>query len=59
MQGVGAALAGLIAEQTGPGTAMAVIAAISVTVTLLLAPGLSNAQNIQIGVPWLMFGKDP
>ena len=39
MQGVGAALAGLVAERTGPGAAMAIMAAISVTVTLLLAPG--------------------
>jgi hypothetical protein len=46
MQGVGAALAGLVAEPAGPGTAMAVMAAISVTVTLLLAPGLrTGAQS--------------
>jgi hypothetical protein len=45
MQGVGAALAGLVAERTGPGTAMAVMAAISVTVTLLLAPGLRSGAR--------------
>jgi MFS family permease len=40
MQGVGAALAGAIAQQTSPSVAMAVLAAASVTVTLTLAPGL-------------------
>ena len=40
MQGVGAAIAGMIAEHISPGAAMAVMAAMSVTVTLLLAPGL-------------------
>jgi MFS family permease len=40
MQGVGAALAGAIAQQTSPSVAMAVLAAASVTVTLSLAPGL-------------------
>jgi hypothetical protein len=40
MQGVGAALAGAIAQQTSPSVAMAVLAAVSVTVTLTLAPGL-------------------
>ncbi len=40
MQGVGAAIAGAIAQQTSPSTAMAVMAAASVTVTLILAPGL-------------------
>jgi predicted MFS family arabinose efflux permease len=40
MQGVGAALAGAVAQQTSPATAMAVMAAASVTVTLILAPGL-------------------
>jgi MFS family permease len=40
MQGVGAAIAGAIAQQTSPPTAMAVMAAASVTVTLILAPGL-------------------
>jgi len=40
MQGVGAALAGAVAEQTSPATAMTVMAAASVLVTLALAPGL-------------------
>jgi predicted MFS family arabinose efflux permease len=40
MQGVGAALAGAIAQQTSPSTAMTVMAVVSVTVTLALAPGL-------------------
>jgi predicted MFS family arabinose efflux permease len=41
MQGVGAAFAGAIAQLTSPATAMAVMAAISVTVTLILLPGLA------------------
>jgi MFS family permease len=45
MQGVGAALAGLVAEQVGPGTAMAVMAAVSVAVTLTLAPGLRGTRR--------------
>jgi len=45
MQGIGAALAGLVAEQAGSGTAMAVMAAISITVTLLLAPGLRSGPT--------------
>lgn len=40
MQGVGAALAGTVAQYTSPATAMTVMAAASVTVTLALAPGL-------------------
>jgi len=40
MQGVGAAVAGAVAERTSPGAAMAVMAMISVAVTLMLAPGL-------------------
>jgi predicted MFS family arabinose efflux permease len=40
MQGVGAAVAGVVAEQTSPGAAMAVMAMISLAVTLILAPGL-------------------
>lgn len=40
MQGVGAALAGAVAQQTSAATAMTVMAAASVIVTLLLAPGL-------------------
>lgn len=40
MQGVGAALAGAVAQHTSSSTAMAVMAAASVAVTLVLAPGL-------------------
>lgn len=40
MQGAGAALAGAVAQQTSPATAMTVMAVASVTVTLLLTPGL-------------------
>lgn len=40
LQGVGAALAGAVAEHTSPATAMAAMAAASVVVTLALAPGL-------------------
>ncbi|NDU71874.1 MFS transporter [Actinomadura sp. DSM 109109] len=40
MQGVGAALAGGAAEATSPATAMAIMAAASVAVSLILAPGL-------------------
>ncbi|RAY14125.1 MFS transporter [Actinomadura craniellae] len=40
MQGVGAALAGGVAQLTAPGTAMAVLAAASLAVTGVLAPGL-------------------
>jgi predicted MFS family arabinose efflux permease len=43
MQGVGAALAGAAAQWTSPATAMAIMAAASVTVTLALAPGLRPA----------------
>ncbi|MDX3094805.1 MFS transporter [Streptomyces sp. ME01-24h] len=39
-QGLGAALAGAVAQHTSPGTAMTVVAATSVAVTLALAPGL-------------------
>ncbi|MGP8297472.1 MFS transporter [Streptomyces inhibens] len=42
MQGVGAALAGGVAQWTSPATAMAVLAAASVAVTLALAPGLRS-----------------
>ena len=40
MQGVGAAIAGVVAERTSPGRAMAVMAVISVAVTVALTPGL-------------------
>jgi MFS family permease len=45
MQGVGAALAGAVAQQTSPATAMVVMAVASVTVTLALGPGLRPAKN--------------
>jgi MFS family permease len=44
MQGVGAALAGAVAQLSSPGTAMAVMAAASLAVTLALAPGLRPAR---------------
>ena len=40
MQGVAATLAGAVAQWTSAGTAIAVMAAASVAVTLALAPGL-------------------
>jgi len=40
MQGVGAAVAGAVAQHASPATAMAAMAALSVTVTLVLARGL-------------------
>ena len=40
MQGVGAALAGAVAQCTSPRSAIAVMAAASVAVTLALVPGL-------------------
>ncbi|MGI5167275.1 MFS transporter [Spirillospora sp. CA-253888] len=40
MQGVGATVAGAVAERTSPATAMTVMAAVSVAVTLSLAPTL-------------------
>jgi predicted MFS family arabinose efflux permease len=46
MQGVGAAVAGAVAERTSPGAAMAVRAMISVAVTLILAPGLRPRPHI-------------
>jgi hypothetical protein len=52
MQGVGAAVAGAVAEQTSPGAAMAVMAMISVAVTLVLAPGLRpDRTSPQLGEP--------
>ncbi|MGW7367639.1 MFS transporter [Streptomyces sp. NPDC054841] len=41
MQGVAAVLAGSVAQFTSPATAMTVMAAVSVAVTLALAPGLA------------------
>jgi predicted MFS family arabinose efflux permease len=45
MQGVGAALAGTIAQLTTPATAMGVMACASITVTLLLTSGLRSAYR--------------
>ncbi|MEO3859098.1 MFS transporter [Acrocarpospora sp. B8E8] len=45
MQGIGAALAGTIAQLTTPATAMGVMACASVIVTLLLAAGLRSAYR--------------
>lgn len=45
MQGVGAALAGSIAQLTSPATGMAVVAALSLVVTLALAPGLRSGHG--------------
>jgi MFS family permease len=42
MQGVGAVIAGVVAQRTSPGEAMAVMAAASIAVTLILAPGLRS-----------------
>uniref|UniRef100_A0AAU2VE97 MFS transporter n=1 Tax=Streptomyces sp. NBC_00003 TaxID=2903608 RepID=A0AAU2VE97_9ACTN len=44
-QGVGAALAGTVAQHTSPGTAMAVMAAASITVTLVLAAGSGRIRG--------------
>ncbi|MFI0445792.1 MFS transporter [Actinomadura sp. 6N118] len=40
MQGIGAVLAGTVAQQTSPATAIALMAALSLAVTLALTPGL-------------------
>jgi hypothetical protein len=45
MQGAGAAIAGTVAQQASPATAMAAMAVVSVTVTLALAPGLRPARD--------------
>jgi predicted MFS family arabinose efflux permease len=45
MQGAGAALAGVIAQQTSPATAMAAMAVVSLAVTLILIPGLRPAAR--------------
>jgi predicted MFS family arabinose efflux permease len=45
MQGVGAGLAGAVAQRTSASTAMAVMAAASVAVTLALVPGLRPGRS--------------
>ncbi|MFF0740076.1 MFS transporter [Streptomyces sp. NPDC004111] len=49
MQGVGAALAGGVAQLTSPATAMTVLAAASVAVTLLLERGLRSGRTTDGG----------
>ena len=51
MQGVGATLAGVVAQLSSPGTAMAVMAGASLAVTLTLAPGLRPVRGVPIPVP--------
>ncbi|WP_432070788.1 MFS transporter [Streptomyces sp. AA1529] len=51
MQGVGAALAGAVAERTSPATAMTLVAALSLTVTLSLASALRSRSEQQAGTP--------
>ncbi|MFW6695011.1 MFS transporter [Streptomyces sp. MAR4 CNX-425] len=51
MQGVAAALAGGVAELTSPATAMAAMGALSVAVTLAVAPGLRAADAAAAGDP--------
>jgi hypothetical protein len=46
MQGVGAAVAGGIAQLTSPGLAMSVMAVASLGVTVTLARGLQSAQLV-------------
>lgn len=49
LQGVAAALAGTVAQYTSPATAMTVMAAASVAVTLALAPGLRPERTAAAG----------
>jgi membrane protein implicated in regulation of membrane protease activity len=59
MQGVGAALAGAVAGLTSPGAAMAVMAVLSVAVTLVLAPGLRPGRAPgQRDEPYDLPGRD-
>jgi predicted MFS family arabinose efflux permease len=48
MQGVGAAVAGVIAQRTSPATAMVTMAVISLAVTLILTPGLRAAARVPV-----------
>ncbi len=45
MQGIGAAIAGALAEATSPALAMTLVAAASVAVTVALAPGLRRGDS--------------
>jgi predicted MFS family arabinose efflux permease len=47
MQGVGAALAGAVAQHTSPATAMTVVATASVAVTLALGPSLREPVGVR------------
>ena len=47
MQGAGAAAAGVVAQHSSPSEAMATMAAVSLAVTLILAPGLRRAVRDQ------------
>lgn len=61
MQGIGAALAGTLAQHTTPAMAMALLAAVSLAVTLALAPGLRSrgAEEVQktTGMSWEVAGR--
>lgn len=48
MQGIGATIAGALAQLTSPAVAMTVLAAASVTVTLALAPGLRTPRDDRV-----------
>nr|WTB28592.1 MFS transporter [Streptomyces sp. NBC_00830] len=52
MQGVGAALAGAVAQWTSPPIAMALMALASVAVTLILAPGLRPERTVPDSGPF-------
>jgi predicted MFS family arabinose efflux permease len=52
MQGVGATLAGVVAQLSSPGMAMAVMAGASLAITLTLAPGLRPAGPQGRGARW-------
>jgi MFS family permease len=51
MQGVGAAIAGTVAQHASPATAMAAMAAVSVTVTLILGRGLRPERKVRYSSP--------
>ncbi|WP_228990508.1 MFS transporter [Streptomyces sp. DH8] len=59
MQGVGAAVAGGIAQLTSPATGMAVVAGLSAAVTLALAPGLGDRYRSGRGGPAGADGTPP
>lgn len=59
LQGVGAALAGAVAQRSSPGTAIAVLAAVSVAVTLALAPGLRRDAENTTDAPSVLAMENP